>query len=143
MSILWRSAYQVGDSLSLAQVLRAQNAWLVTANSLNISLASGTPLSTIQAAAKVGKDVAVCLFDKRAQPLRLESKRGSLRSVASGLKAWHDFAEQVLDYPCTATLPPRTDADIRRFISVCQSRHVDPQRPQSGTSATPWWPCPC
>ena len=107
-----RSAYQVGDSLSLAHVLRAQNAWLITANSLDISLASGTPLSTIQAAVRVGQDVAVGLFDKRAHLLRLESKRGSLRTVVSGLKAWHGFAEHVLDYPCTATSPPRTDAGV-------------------------------
>ena len=50
--------------------------------------------------------------------LRLESKKGSLRSVTSVLKAWHGFAEQVLDYPCTGTPPPKTDVDICRFTSV-------------------------
>ena len=106
VSMIWRSAHQVGDSLSLAQVLRAQNAWLLTAGSLNISLASGTLLSTIQAAAKAGKDVAVSFFDKRDQLLSLESKRGSLRSAASGLKAWHGFARDFASQlsPCVLTL---------------------------------------
>ena len=97
------SAYQVGEQLSPSQVLHAQNTWVVTADS---------------PAAKVDKEAAASFFDKRAQLLRLESKRGSLRSVASGLKAWHGFADLVLDCPCAATLPPRTDADVCRFISV-------------------------
>ena len=87
------SAHKVGEQLSPALVLYAQDSWVET------SVAGGTPLSTIFAAAKVGEEEAAGLFDKRAQLLRLESKKGSLRSVTSGLKAWHGFAEQVLDLP--------------------------------------------
>ena len=80
----------VGEKLSPAQVLHAQNSWVETANSFNIAVVGGTPLSTILAAANVGKEEAAGLVDKRAQLLRLESKTGSLRSVASGFKsvAW-------------------------------------------------------
>ena len=41
-----------------------------------------------------------------------------MRSVVSGLNAWHGFAEVALYHPSAATLPPRTDADICRFISI-------------------------
>ena len=82
------SAYKVGEQLSLAQVLHAQNTLMETANSLNISVAGGTPLSTILAAAKVGKEEAASLFDKTAQLLRLDSKKGSLRSLRFESMAW-------------------------------------------------------
>ena len=83
------SSIKVGEKLSPAHVLHAQNTWVETTNSLNISVAGGTPLSTILAAANVCEEEAASLFDKRAQLLRLESKKGSLRSIPSGLKAWH------------------------------------------------------
>ena len=48
----------VGEKLSPAQVLHEQNTWVETANSLNISVEGGTPLSTILAAANVGTEEA-------------------------------------------------------------------------------------
>ena len=50
-----------------------KNTWVVTANSLNILVAGGTPSNTIHAAATVDKEAAASLFDKRAQFLRLNA----------------------------------------------------------------------
>ena len=50
------SANQVGEQLSPAQMLHAQETWVVTANTLTISLAGGTPSNTIHAPAQVDKE---------------------------------------------------------------------------------------
>ena len=94
VAILRCSAHKVGEKLSPAQVLHAQNTLMETANSLNISVAGGTALSTILAAAKVGKEEAS--LTKQPNCFVLIRRKG--RCVASGVKAWHGSAEQVLDY---------------------------------------------
>lgn len=52
----------------------------------------------------------------RAQAQGLNS---SLPSLASGLRAWHAFATSLLNYPVTASLPPRRDMHVEQFMSLC------------------------
>lgn len=54
----------------------------------------------------------------RAQRLPLEAQRGSLPSVASGLRCWQAFAVSVLRYPEDSTLPPRSEEDVALYVSV-------------------------
>ena len=62
--------------MSLAQVLYAQNTWVDTANSFNTSVPGGTPLSTILAAAKVGKEKLPASLTKEPKCFVLNRKRG-------------------------------------------------------------------
>ena len=64
-----------------------------------------------------GLDVGTTLLE-HAAALRVESQRQSLASVASGLRAWHQFAVHVLGYEPRATLPPSSGADVEKFIAV-------------------------
>ena len=66
-------ANQMGEQLSPAQVLHAQDTWVATASNLNISFAGGTLSSTIRAAAKIDKEEAASLFFKRA-PSRVKKE---------------------------------------------------------------------
>ena len=51
----------------------------------------------------------------------------SQKSVASGLRAWHAFATDLLDYHEDRTLPPRHDGHILRFLAIfrCGSTAVN------------------
>ena len=57
----------------------------------------------LQKLAAAGQDAEVTL-------LRVECKKGSLSSVASGLHAWHAFSTDILGYSESETLPPGASA---------------------------------
>ncbi|CAK0800852.1 unnamed protein product, partial [Prorocentrum cordatum] len=54
----------------------------------------------------------------RAACLKLESRQHSLRTTASGLRAWHQFAAAVLHYPESSILQPKSPTDMEAFIFI-------------------------
>ena len=54
--------------------------------------------------------------------MELKSVRASLPSVASALKAWHDFATGVLGVKSDSTLPPVSEGHVCTFASVFRSQ---------------------
>ena len=58
------------------------------------------------------------MLDEAVVALALQQIWHSRASVASGLRAWGGFAEQVLGYEPSATLPPRSTSDAQRFVVV-------------------------
>ena len=82
------------------------------------SLGKMRPRQTIELLAKqasAGTDV-ISVLDEAVVALALQQIWHSRASVASGLRAWGGFAEQVLGYEPSATLPPRSTSDAR---TVC------------------------
>ena len=57
-------------------------------------------------------------LERRAEALRLVPAQHSLRSVGSGLKAWHAFAVDVCMYAPSASLPPRCSGDFQKFLAI-------------------------
>lgn len=81
---------------------------------------AGLPQDVIRqlgAARDQGVDVGERLL-QQAAALRVETQRQSLRSVASGLRAWHQFAVLVLGYAPNLTLPPAAGEDVEQFITI-------------------------
>ena len=69
-------------------------------------LATGTPRTNIARDAADCSGSVVAGLDSRAFALQLASRQGSKAAVASGLRAWQEFAVSILGYPPDATLPP-------------------------------------
>ena len=114
------SAEVFAATLSPAHFEACQQAWDAQCSELQLFDAGATPTAVIS---QVGKSRAQpaeirALLEARAAQLRLGAKKGSLKAVASGLRAWHTFAQTVLEYPANATLPPRSADEICCFISV-------------------------
>ena len=77
------------------------------------------PKKTVQKLAAAGQDAEVTrLLEERARILRVECKKGSLSSVASGLHAWHAFATDILGYSESETLPPKQDVDVCKVLAI-------------------------
>ena len=74
-------------------------------------------IARLGAARDRGADVGELLLHQAAS-LRVETQRRSLASVASGLRAWHQFAVLVLGYSPSAILPPLEGEDVEKFISI-------------------------
>ena len=53
--------------------------------------------------------------------LKLHARKGSLKSVASGLRLWHTFASTVLGYTEDRSLPPEVEGDVCLFIAIFQN----------------------
>ena len=68
-------------------------------------------------AARVGQPVDEVLR-LRAQLLCVENHRKSLASIASGLRAWHEFATTVLRYESEHSLPPVDENHVAMFVSI-------------------------
>ena len=84
------------------------------------SLSEAKPMQVIKslgAVASAGRDVDG-LLQTRVEVLKAETARRSLPSVASGLRAWHEFAAQVLGYPEDGTLPPRKAEDVEKCVGI-------------------------
>jgi hypothetical protein len=64
-----------------------------------------------------GLDVSKDL-DSAVSALAFQQIFHSRASVASGLSAWAAFAEGVLQYQESETLPPRTTVDAQRFVTI-------------------------
>lgn len=112
-----KSATAVATSLNPALVEAAEMEWRKMAADLGVALGDG-PKTVVKRLAVASPVAAGRLLEERARQLRLVSKKNSLASVASGLRAWHGFATQVLGYEEHATLPPRSDDDVCKFISI-------------------------
>ena len=87
---------------------------------LGVSLGPQQAIQALSAAKKRGLEVDDVLCGM-ADNVLIETNRKSLPSVASGLRAWHSFATEVLSYPEEATLPPRHDGDVVKFICIFRS----------------------
>ena len=84
------------------------------------SFTEAKPMQVIKSlgvAAAAGRDVDG-LLQTRVEVLKTETARRSLPSVASGLRAWHEFAVVVLGYPEDSTLPPRKAEDVEKFVGI-------------------------
>ena len=57
-------------------------------------------------------------LEDQSLQLQLYTNRKTLPMVVSGLKCWHNFAVNVLDYHNNATLPPRKCSDVVRYTAV-------------------------
>ena len=76
------------------------------------------PRGVMKAWANMSPDAAVRHLQQRAETLKLSSQQGSGPAVASGLRAWHQFAVSFLEYPPDETLPPKRAGDVLKFIAV-------------------------
>jgi len=82
-----------------------------------------TPASlpvALNKAEAAGLDVRSHLQD-RVKALSWHSRKGSLKAVASALRAWHGFATLVLGYGEEATLPPRSPQDVLLWLACFKS----------------------
>ena len=79
------------------------------------------PRGVMKAWANMSPDAAVRHLQQRAETLKLSSQQGSGPAVASGLRAWHQFAVSFLEYPPDETLPPKRAGDVLKFIAVFSS----------------------
>ena len=84
---------------------------------LGSSLRPHAATAALEAARDQGHDV-LQLLDRRGAQLQLETRRRSLGSAASALRAWHGFAVAMLGYEAARTLPPRSEQDVVRWVST-------------------------
>ena len=81
-------------------------------------LPTDTPRANIARLATSCNADIMSTMESRAMTLQIASRQGSKASTASGLRAWHEFAVAVLGYPRESTLPPKSIADVLKFVSV-------------------------
>ena len=105
------------SSLSDKQIKDAEQDWQECSSAYGIDLHKG-PEEALAKVAKMKPHEARGLLNTRASLFQLETRRGSLKQVGSGLKRWHGFATLVLEYPEQATLPPRSEADACTLLSL-------------------------
>jgi len=116
-----QSAFTLGDNLSAEQVAQAEQFWDNKVAEAGMgSFGTLAPRGAIRAAGSAaadGVDVTSILVG-RAKMLQVEVVRKSLPSVASGLKAWHSFAVEVLKYEEDSSLPPREGKHMVAYASI-------------------------
>jgi hypothetical protein len=97
--------------------LEESNAELQASIGLQLAAGPRTAIRTMAVAKQRGqaREVLEALAN-REQELRLQIQRKSLPQVASGLRAWHEFATNVLDYDPQATIPPSSAEDVSKFL---------------------------
>ena len=81
-------------------------------------LPDGGPLLMCKSLARLPKQDMREHLHAGLASLKLQTRKGSLKSVASGLRLWHVFATTVLGYDEDASLPPKTETDICLFVSI-------------------------
>ena len=164
-----KSALAVASQMSQEMVAQAYEKWSVKIHQLCGDVFGSGPKKTVQKLAAAGQDAEVTrLHEERARLLRVECKKGSLSSVASGLHAWHAFATDTLEYSVNETLPPKQDVDVWQipghFQEPCYScqlrrvhqmgvhalfhgdqlvlpdRHANAHGHARGAPAYHWWP---
>ena len=104
------------QSVDLAQVSTDIEATLNTPKPMG-EMRPTEAVKHLAAQAKQGVEVTEAL-DEAVAALAIQQIWHSRASVASGLKAWGGFAEQVLSYEADSTLPPRSTLDAQRFVTV-------------------------
>jgi len=82
------------------------------------SLRPREALVALEAAAVDDNAKVLHLLDRKAQRTLASTKWRSMGVAASALKAWHAFATPRLRYDEGATLPPRTDSDVWRWLAT-------------------------
>ena len=84
-----KSAIAVAGEMSQNMVTQAQEKWSMEIHHMCGDIFGSGPKKTVQKLAAKGQDAEVTrLLEERARLLRVECKKGSLSSVASGLHAW-------------------------------------------------------
>ena len=58
------------------------------------------------------------LLTRSAAPVKSETQLLSGKSVASGLRCWHELAVGVLGYEPERSIPPRESLHVERFVSI-------------------------
>ena len=116
-----QSAFVLGENLSAEQVKQAEQYWDDKVEEAGMGrFGTLAPREAIRAAGRAvteGVDVT-SLMVGRAKMMQVEVVKKSLPSVASGLKAWHGFAVEVLKYEEDASLPPREGKHMVAYVSV-------------------------
>ena len=56
--------------------------------------------------------------EEQSLQVQLYTNRKTLRMIVSGLRCWHNFATNVLDYHIYSTLPLRRCADTVRYVAI-------------------------
>jgi len=82
------------------------------------SLRPREALVALEAAAADDNAKVLHLLDRKAQMTLASTKLRSMGGAASALKAWHAFATLMLRYDEGATLPPRMDSDVLRWLTT-------------------------
>ena len=114
-----KSAVAVAGQTSQDMVPQAHEKWSMEIHQLCGDVFNSGPKKTVQKLAAAGQDAEVTqLLEERARLLRVECKKGSLSSVASGLHAWHAFATDIPGYSVNETLPPKQDVDVCKFLAI-------------------------
>ena len=114
-----KSAIAVAGEMSQNMVTQAHEKWSMEIHQICRDVFGSGPKKTVQKLAAAGQDAEVTrLLEERARFLRVECKKGSLSSVASGLHAWHAFATDILGYSESETLPPKQDVDVSKFLAI-------------------------
>ena len=108
-----KSPIAVADEMSQTMVTQAQEKWSMEIHQICGDVFGSGPKKTVQKLPTAGQGAEITrLLEERARLLRVECKKRSLSSVASGLHAWHAFATDILVYSESETLPPRQDVDV-------------------------------
>ena len=114
-----KSAIAVAGEMSQDMVTQAHEKWSMEIHQICSDVFGSGPKKTVQKLAAAGQNAEVTrLLEERARILRVECKKGSLSSVASGLHAWHAFATDVLGYSESETLLPKQDVDVCMFLAI-------------------------
>lgn len=79
---------------------------------------SGGPRDQIAALRHMDEESRLLVLEARAAELKTQTQRKSLPSVASGLRCWHSFANQVLQYRDEETLPPKCARHVVQFVGI-------------------------
>lgn len=123
--VLQRCANADGTAGSFAPAVleKAEADWQVEAHKLGVVglgtvLTPANAISSLASARVAGQSGVQELLDKRVALLKLEANRKSLATVAAGLKSWHSFAVNVLGYRAEVTLPPRSEMDAMKFLTI-------------------------
>ncbi len=118
-----KSAFQIASTLRpdmLEQITLTVQQGLedmgIPASHAHIACPPRQAVAMLGDARREGKNVLQVLDDSE-QALRLETVRKSLPQVAAGLKCWHMFAVDVLEYDDCATLPPDRSKDVCRWMA--------------------------
>ena len=95
---------------------RAQSMKRAKLDGVGTSLAPKMALRTL-ATAQQHKEI-VPILDEMVWETKLEANGRSLKSAASGLRAWHSYAVNILGYCEKQSLPPKSSKDAQRFVMI-------------------------
>ena len=115
-----RSAEALASTLTTENLesLRQSNAELQQSLGVRVDGGPRSAITSLASAKRKGMAMEVQeALRNRELELRLSSQRKSLPQVAAGLRAWHAFATEILDYDAAATIPPQSTEDVASFLA--------------------------